>query len=342
MTTQLLESDVVAARGGDEAAFRRLVERSANTVCSIALAIVRNVQASEDVAQEVFLAAWSNLRTLRNPASFTPWLRQVTRNQAHLWRRDHARETTDEALLAATADARPSPADRVLADEESRVLAEVLDQLPDDAREVLVLYYREESSTKQVATLLGISEQAVRQRVARSRALVREEIQQRFAATVTRTAPGAAFLAAVGAALTLSAPIASAAIAATTASFAKATLVGGVLGWAGVIMGLRALEPAIDEIEARQLRWFRNVVLLLVTLGCAAVAMNTSTALRILISVQSVYTVIGALYLLWLPRILRRRAATKEDRRRWMRATVGRAAAAAIGGLMLMAMLIIL
>lgn len=49
---------------GDEAAFRRLVDRSANTVCSIALAIVRNVEASEDIAQEAFLAAWSSLRTL--------------------------------------------------------------------------------------------------------------------------------------------------------------------------------------------------------------------------------------------------------------------------------------
>ena len=84
---QSLESDVLLASNGDEAAFRRLVDESANTVCSIALAIVRNVQASEDVAQEVFLAAWSNLKKLRNPASFLPWLRQVTRNQAHLWRR---------------------------------------------------------------------------------------------------------------------------------------------------------------------------------------------------------------------------------------------------------------
>lgn len=340
MTTQLLESDVVAARGGDEAAFRRLVEKSANTVCSIALAIVRNVQASEDVAQEVFLAAWSNLRTLRNPASFLPWLRQVTRNQAHLWRREHARETSDEAMLAATADSRPSPADRVLADEESRVLREVLDQLPDDAREVLVLYYREESSTKQVASLLGISEPAVRQRLARSRALVREELRQRFAATVTRTAPGAAFLAAVGAAMTLSAPIASAAIAATTASFAKATLVGGVLGWAGVLMGMRALEPPFDEREARQLRWFRNVVLLVVTIGCAAVAMSTTSAMRVLVTVQSLYAIVGALYLFWLPRILRRRAESKDERRRWMRATVGRAAAAAIAGLFVMALIV--
>jgi len=337
MTTHPFESDVLLARRGDEAAFRRLVDHSANTVCSIALAIVRNVHASEDVAQEVFLAAWANLTTLRNPASFMPWLRQVTRNQAHLWRREHTRETHDEALLAAAADARPAADDRLLADEETRVLREVLDQLPDEAREVLVLYYREDSSTRQVATLLGISDAAVRQRLTRSRALVREEMLERFGRTARRTAPGVAF----AAALTLSAPAASAAGAATatTGAVLKGSLLGGALGWAGVLLGMRALEPAIDEEEARSLRRFRNTALAVVTLGAIAIAiaMNTATAMRILISAQSVYAILGALYLFWLPRILKRR--DPEARRLSLRGTIARAGAAAIVGAMFMAAL---
>ncbi|HYR29832.1 MAG TPA: sigma-70 family RNA polymerase sigma factor [Thermoanaerobaculia bacterium] len=335
MTTQPFESDVLLARRGDEAAFRRLVDRSANTVCSIALAIVRNVHASEDIAQEVFLAAWANLRTLRNPASFMPWLRQVTRNQAHLWRREHARETHDDALVAAAVDARPAADDLLFADEETRVLREVLDQLPDEAREVLVLYYREESSTRQVAALLGISDAAVRQRLSRSRALVREEMLERFGRTARRTAPSVAF----AAALTLSAPAASAAVAATatTGAVLKASLIGGTLGWAGVLLGMRALEPAIDDEEARSLRRFRNTALAVVTLGAIAIAMNTATALRILISVQSVYTVLGALYLVWLPRILKRR--DPEARRLSLRGTIARAGGAAIVGAMFMAAL---
>ncbi|MDQ3282352.1 MAG: sigma-70 family RNA polymerase sigma factor, partial [Acidobacteriota bacterium] len=60
------DSDVSQAMRGDADAYRRVVEQSAATVCSIALAIVRNVPASEDVAQEVFLAVWTGLRKLRN------------------------------------------------------------------------------------------------------------------------------------------------------------------------------------------------------------------------------------------------------------------------------------
>ena len=362
MDTATLEPDAIdvqLAGNRDEAAFHRLVEKTANMVCSIALAIVRNVEASEDVAQETFLAAWANLRTLRNPASFLPWLRQVTRNQAHLWRREHNREVGDDAILAATIDARPSPADRLLADEERRVLAEVLDRLPDDAREVLVLYYREHSSSRHVAQLLGISDDAVRQRLSRGRAMLREELLQRFGRTVARTAPGAAFLAAVAGAMTFAAPTASAAvIAASGASalgkaaagtLAKATLLGGAFGWVAVMMGMRHLQPFFDEQEERELRRFRNVVLAVVTIGAVAVTLSIHSAMLLLVSVQSMYGILGYLYAFRLPRILDRRMAwersvnpelAKQNRRQWMWATIGRAVGAAIGGAAVMAILI--
>jgi RNA polymerase sigma factor (sigma-70 family) len=347
MDTATLESDVTLAGNGDEAAFGRLVDRSANTVCSIALAIVRNVEASEDIAQEAFIAAWKNLRNLRNPASFLPWLRQVTRNQAHLWQREHRREITDEDVVMAAADARPSAADQLLADEERRLVTEVLDRLPDEAREVLILYYREESSSRHVAQLLGISDDAVRQRLSRGRALLREEMLQRFGHTVARTAPGAAFAGAVAGALTFTAPTASAAAIAmtagriTAAGIAKVTAIGGVFGWFGVLMGMRYLQPYFDDEEARSLRRFRNTVLAVVTLGGLGIALNSSTPWRIVISVQSVYCAIGGLYAFWLPRILDRMMKdqqsidpelAKKNRRQWMWATIGRAVGAANGG----------
>src|SRR4051794_5851125 len=81
--TANLELHVRAAAQGDAEAFARLVDASRTLVCSIALAILRDVEASQDVAQDVFLAAWRDLGKLRNPASFLPWLRQMTRNRAH-------------------------------------------------------------------------------------------------------------------------------------------------------------------------------------------------------------------------------------------------------------------
>jgi RNA polymerase sigma factor (sigma-70 family) len=272
-----LQSDVKLAMAGDSDAYRRLVESSSNVVCAIALAIVRNVQASEDVAQEVFLVAWTSLRKLRNPASFLPWLRQITRNQANLWLRRNAREVSAGDLLALTLDSRPGPVDALLRDEERRVLGEVMDNLAEETREVVVLYYREHSSARHVAGLLGISEDAVKQRLSRARLKIREEMFQRFGETMKRTAPGAALVTAVGAALTAAAPPASAAIVGASVAksaagssllwLAKTAGAGAIIGGLGVLMGFHHLGEPFDEREAKELKVFKIQITLVVIAG---------------------------------------------------------------------------
>ena len=93
---------------------------------------------SRDVAQDVFLAAWRDLRKLRNPASFLPWLRQLARNRAHHVLRSRARARRHEAdavaddYLQAINDPRPNATAQLVAREEADALAAALDALPDD------------------------------------------------------------------------------------------------------------------------------------------------------------------------------------------------------------------
>jgi RNA polymerase sigma factor (sigma-70 family) len=322
-----LEGDVRAAMHGDTDAYQRLVTRCANTVCSIALAIVRNVQASEDIAQEVFLVVWTSLRKLRNPSSFLPWLRQVTRNQAHLWLREHGREIADDAALAEAVDARPDPATALLDAEERRVLAAVIDDLPEETREVVILYYREGSSARQVADLLGLSEDAVKQRLSRARARMREEMLLRFGSMAARTAPAAGFATVIGAAVTLSAPSLSAAVTAGAAKAGGGTLGSMLLmllkgagggaagGIAGVVFGLRPLERTVfDEQESRELRRFK--IAAIISVLAAALGFTLTAGWRpIWFWPSAVYFVfviaLSYLYKVRLPRILARRYAAE-------------------------------
>ncbi len=131
-STAVLDVQVRAAARGDQEAFARLVDATRTLVCSIALAILRDVEASRDVAQDVFLSAWRDLGKLRNPASFLPWLRQMTRNRAHHVLRDRVRsrrvisDAEADNLMAAATDPRPGAGEILLADEEKRLLAEAL------------------------------------------------------------------------------------------------------------------------------------------------------------------------------------------------------------------------
>ena len=89
MSVQIAEQDVLLAMKGDNNAFTRLIQASRHTISSIALAIVKDLDASEEVAQQVYIQCWQKLNTLKSPSSFLPWLRQSTRYAAFNYLRDN-------------------------------------------------------------------------------------------------------------------------------------------------------------------------------------------------------------------------------------------------------------
>ena len=220
----MLQTELPAAARGSQEAYGRIVHACQNTVTAIALAITRDVHASEDIAQEAFLRAWQQLDRLKSSASFLPWLRQITRNLARDWlRAQHGRPMSGEVAeiaIGMAADPDPTPAERLLQTEEEIVATEIISSLPEDSREALLLFYREGQSSQQVADLLGLSDAAVRKRLSRARAMVRDELLQRFGEFARSTAPTAAFTMIVMGGLVGAMPAASA-----------ATVIGsGVLG----------------------------------------------------------------------------------------------------------------
>ena len=267
----LIRHELPAAAGGDRDAYGRIVSACQNTVTAVALAITHDVPASEDIAQEAFLSAWQHLKRLQNPASFLPWLRQITRNLA----RDHLRAArhrpldgeTAELAIALAADPAPTPAQKMIEDEREQAAAELISALPEDSRELLLLFYREGQSSQQVAALLGLSDAAVRKRLSRARQDLREDLLKRFGEFARSTAPGAAFTAVVASALTVASPPAAAAGILSAGAVVGAKTIGKVLlGAAGSIgfavvasftaiyLGLRSqLRGAIDEEERRGL-----------------------------------------------------------------------------------------
>ena len=214
---QAIAQAFVAARDGDAAAYTRLVGATQNMVTSVALAITHDVGASEDIAQETYLSAWQRLSRLRDARSFLPWLREIARNRAldHLRRQRIQVKTTDhlEHALSALSDAPDDPAAHWDQAKDAQVLTLALAEVPDDCREVLLLYYREGQSTRQVAALLGLDESAVRKRVQRARDSLLEEVQRLLGNAALRSAPGLGLAMAVNAALALRPDAASAAVA---------------------------------------------------------------------------------------------------------------------------------
>jgi RNA polymerase sigma factor (sigma-70 family) len=227
------------ACGGDREAFARIVERYQALVCSIAYSASGALGTSEDMAQEAFITAWHRLKDLREPSKLRQWLCGIVRNvAANATRRELRRGGAAESLeaLADEASTDNDPATQAVTREEEALLWRTLSELPSSYREPLVLFYREEQSVSEVALKLDLTEETVKQRLSRGRAMLREEMATVVESALTRTKPRAAFTVGVLVALPMvSGSTASAALAAGAAAGKSAGTAGkGILAKLGL------------------------------------------------------------------------------------------------------------
>ncbi len=219
---------------GRPEAFRQIVERYQNLICSVAYCATGNLSQSEDMAQETFLTAWKQLRLLREPAKLRGWLCGIVRNRIQKNRDQQRREPLVNAAPLEEGNESPAcealPSEQTISREEELILWRSLEKIPELYREPLVLFYREHQSIEHVAQALELSEDAVKQRLSRGRKLLQEEVQAFVENTLRRTAPGQAFASAVLAAVPmLAGPAAAAGIG--VKGTAAATKSGFLAGW---------------------------------------------------------------------------------------------------------------
>ncbi|HEY3898432.1 MAG TPA: sigma-70 family RNA polymerase sigma factor [Chthoniobacter sp.] len=251
-------------------AFSQIVTRYQTLICSLTYSATGSVSRSEDLAQEVFVTAWKELRHLREPEKLRSWLCGIARRIIANTVRREGREPVCAAEELADEHHAPNarPDEQAISREEEVILWRSLEKIPETYREPLVLFYREGRSVESVAEALGLTEDATKQRLSRGRKLLQEQVAAFVEGALRMSTPGRAFTLGVIAALPLMKTSAAAAttlgsVAAKTGGAAKGLGLLGVLGMllgpiAGVItvwMGLRAgYEYAQSDRERRFLR----------------------------------------------------------------------------------------
>jgi RNA polymerase sigma factor (sigma-70 family) len=167
---------VEASLRGEHDAFGHLVARYQDVVCAVSYSSTGDQVLSEDVAQETFIAAWRQLDRLRNSARLRPWLCGIARNLGRTARKRKRREPIVDAEEQIASGA--SPFDAAARGDVERVVREALARIPEAYREVLVLYYREDQSTREIAETLGLAETTVMQRLSRGRRYLADSVTE--------------------------------------------------------------------------------------------------------------------------------------------------------------------
>jgi RNA polymerase sigma-70 factor (ECF subfamily) len=163
------DETLALARSGDAAAFAALVRRYQSMVFSLALHLLRSRATAEDLAQEVFLGLYRNLRNIESTAHAISWLRRVTSHRCidELRRLRHRMELPMDDVPDRGASFQPR--ELFL---EGR-LQRLVDGLPPNARAVMVLRYQEELEPSEIADTLQMPLNTVKSHLRRSIALLR-------------------------------------------------------------------------------------------------------------------------------------------------------------------------
>src|SRR5436305_3824789 len=157
---------VAASRQSDRNAFGQIVRKYQALISGLIYSACGDLNASEDIAQETFLAAWKSLSGLREPEKLPAWLCQIARHRMLDQHRETSRENARLARAVTQYDraSAPPPDEEAMSAEEREVLWRSLSQIAEPYRQTLVLYYRQNQSTSQVAAALEITDDTLRQR----------------------------------------------------------------------------------------------------------------------------------------------------------------------------------
>jgi RNA polymerase sigma-70 factor (ECF subfamily) len=249
---ELDESAVAAVRGGDVERYRELVERHERRVFAIAWSRLGDAAMAEEVTQEAFIRAYRHLWLLGNGAKFSGWVNTIARRIAINFGRRRRRELNKRerwALENAANSSAENSTDETNPSPSPAMLRQTLAELPDSHRECLVLFYFESKSGAEAAAALGISESALRVRLHRARAAMRERLEQKLERSLANLRPAKTLVPAVMAAVLVSSS-AKAAAGGTAAMGTGAKLLSALgskflFSWMAPVFSLVTLLPSL-------------------------------------------------------------------------------------------------
>ena len=141
------------AKQGDEEAFDALARMVGDRCMAIAVRILRDADLAEDAVQAALVTAWRELRTLRDPARFEPWLHRILTNECYAEARRRTRWLANIRVLPAD---EPREAAGILTVNDSDQLERAFRRLTLEQRAVLVFHHYVGLPLPEVADRLGV------------------------------------------------------------------------------------------------------------------------------------------------------------------------------------------
>jgi RNA polymerase sigma-70 factor (ECF subfamily) len=164
---------------GDKAAFRFLVDRNKKIVYSIALRILGDKEDAMDAAQESFIRAYDQLHTFKGKSKFSTWLYTITYRicVSRLEANSIKKNSIDCELTANYADHTNDPHEKLAEKENQMLIKEAIAKLPKTDALLVMLYYYNENSIREIEEITGLSPSNIKIKLFRARKILEHDLK---------------------------------------------------------------------------------------------------------------------------------------------------------------------
>ncbi len=176
----LSEQELIrSAQAGNAVAFEQLIEEHQKRIFSIAYRIAGNPEDAADMAQEVLVKIFRNLKNFRGDSKFSTWLYRVAtttcldeqkRQRRHTaYSLDETLETEDGSLAVDPVDTGPTPEESMERKAVRQAIHQAIGKLKEEHKKVILLREVQGLSYEEIAKILNCSEGTIKSRINRAR-----------------------------------------------------------------------------------------------------------------------------------------------------------------------------
>jgi RNA polymerase sigma-70 factor (ECF subfamily) len=170
---------------GDVNSFELLVVRYEKMIYNLALTKLRHRETAQDISQECFFRAYKMLRSYKAESAFSTWIYRICQNLiADHYRKHKKTNAVSLSFIGEDGEFKESdipspesdPAEEVIRDEKIKKIRNIIDSLPEDLREIIILRDFEDLSYANIAEILDVEIGTVKSRLFRARERLKDYI----------------------------------------------------------------------------------------------------------------------------------------------------------------------
>ena len=175
------ESEEIISVRSNEVLLNELIDQYGDELKRVAFLYVNDVNQCEDIIQEVFISCYNNLNHFKNKSSYKTWLYRITINKCkdYLRRWSFRNIVYSPVMQVISRDSVESPQKIYEKSFESNEIINSLSSLSAKYKEVLILFYYQEMTLKEISEITHTKVNTVKSRLNRGRKLLKEELERR-------------------------------------------------------------------------------------------------------------------------------------------------------------------